>query len=298
MKKNILIAVTVIISIGLLVWGIEFLKGINLFKPSNHYYVKFEKVDGLNNAAPVTINGFAVGQVRELSYDYESHKISVLLNMNRDLKIPQGTLAYINSSITGTASIELVISDSKEMLEVGGEIQGINESGMMDQLSDKVLPGIVNILPKVDSIMSSINSLVGDPALAASVQRLDIITAQLAESSKRLTALMNSLNQNVPGVMGNVNEIACNLNTTSSNLNEFTGNLNKMPLDSTINNLNTTIANLQAATNKLNDKNSSIGLLLNDKALYNNANHTIQSLDSLFVDIKKNPKRYLTVKIF
>lgn len=98
--------------------------------------------------------------------------------------------------------------------------------------------------------------------------------------------------------MNNVNGITSNLSTTTSNLDEFSANLNKMPLDSTVNNLNSTIANIQSLTEKLNDKNSTVGLLLNDKSLYNNADHAVASLDSLFIDIKKNPKRYINVKIF
>lgn len=298
MKKNILIAVTVIVSLGLLVWGIEFLKGANLFKPSNYYYVKFDQVNGLVQAAPVNINGFHVGQVKEMTYDYSTNKISVLLSLDRNLKLPVGTTAVINSSITGSASLSLNLTNESKYYEVGAEIEGVRASGLMDQITGNTLPQVNNMLPKVDSILASINSLVGNPALAASVSRLDAITLELAKSSQQLTLLMNTLNKNVPGVMSNVNGITTNLSSTTTNLDEFSTQLKYIKLDSTVNNLNNTIANLQAVTAKLNDKNSSLGLLLNDPTLYNNANNTVASLDSLFVDIKKNPKRYLTVKIF
>lgn len=298
MKKNILIAVTVIVSLGLLVWGIEFLKGANLFKPSNYYYVKFERVDGLVTAAPVTINGFNVGLVKEMTYDYSTNKISVLLSLNKDLKLPVGSTATIKSSLTGAASLSLNLSNESKYYEVGDEIEGVRANGLMDQITGNTLPQVNNMLPKVDSILSSVNALVGNPALAASVTRLDLITQELAKSSQQLTVLMNTINTNVPGVMNNVNGITSNLSSTTTNLDEFSTQLKYVKLDSTVNNLNSTIANLQAITAKLNDKNSSLGLLLNDPTLYNNANNTVASLDSLFVDIKKNPKRYLTVKIF
>ena len=298
MKKNILIAVTVLVSLGLLVWGIEFLKGINMFKPSNYYYAKFEKIDGLTQASPVTINGFQVGLVKEITFDYETNKISVMMSLDDELKIPVGTTAAVESSITGTSTLKLILGDNKQYVEVGGELQGVAPAGLMEQLAGNTLPQVNNMLPKVVSIMGNINGLVGNPALAQSISRLDAITLELAKSSHQLTLLMNNLNKNVPGVMNNVNGITSNLSTTTSNLDEFSANLNKMPLDSTVNNLNSTIANIQSLTEKLNDKNSTVGLLLNDKSLYNNADHAVASLDSLFIDIKKNPKRYINVKIF
>ncbi len=303
MKKNIVIAVTVLVSLGLLLWGIEFLKGVNLFKPANYYIAKFDKVEGLVEAAPVTINGFQVGQVREITYDYGTNRISVLMSMDTELKIPEGSIIYIKSSLLGSAGLELSLArGNNTYLKVGDEIKSVNDVGLMDMVTQNMMPQVNGMLPKVDSILGNVNALVGDPALAASVQRLDAITVELAKSSQQLTQLMNSLNNSVPGVMGNVNGIASNLSSTTNNLNAFSADLRNMPLDSTISNLNGTIANLQVLTgdlnNKLNDKNSSLGLLLNDKSLYYNADHAVSSLDSLFIDVKKNPKRYINLKIF
>lgn len=298
MKKNILIAATVLISLGLLIWGIEFLKGINLFKPANFYYVKFERVDGLVDAAPVTINGYQVGQVKEITYDYGTNQISVMLSLNPDLKVPVGSTAHIESSLTGTATLALSLTQDSKYLEVGGEMKGVVAGGIMDQLTGNIMPKVDGMLPKADSILGNINTLTANPALVASVARLDAITLELTRSAQQLNALLSSLNKSVPGVMNNVNGITTNLTGTTSNLNQFSSTLNNMPLDSTINNLNGTIANLQNITGKLNDKNSSLGLLLNDKSLYNNADHAVASLDSLFIDVKKNPKRYINLKIF
>ena len=98
--------------------------------------------------------------------------------------------------------------------------------------------------------------------------------------------------------MSNVNGITNNLTGASGNLTDFSASLKQMPLDSTINSLNATLANLQALSEQLNDKNSSLGKILNDRELYDNANHAIASLDSLLTDIKANPKRYINVKVF
>ncbi len=297
-NKNVKIAVTVLLSIALLYWGIEYLKGVNIFTPANFYYAKFESVDGLVEAAPVTVNGFKVGQIREIQYNFDENNVIVMLSMNKQMKIPVGSQVSIQSNITGAATLELQLSKNSTFLKVGDEIRGVNPPGLMDNVTDNVMPTVASILPKVDSIMTSLNTLLGSPHLAASVARLDAITAELAQSSRQLTMMMNSLNKSVPTVMTNVNGITSNLGDASGNINQFTTSLNKIPLDSTVNSLNKTVANLEQLSNQLNSPNSSLGLLLNDKSLYYDADHAITSLDSLLMDIKRNPKRYINIKVF
>ncbi len=297
-NKNVKIALTIIVSLCLLYWGIEFLKGVNLFKPANFYYAKFDKVDGLIEATPITVNGFQVGQVREIKYDYEKNKIMVMMSMNGDLKIPVGSNVAIQSGLIGSAQMVLTLGDNEACYKVGDEIPTIVPRGIMDKVTTEVLPSVGQIMPRVDSIMTSVNGLVGDPALVAAVARLDGITAELARSSQQLTQLLTSVNRSVPGVMNNVNGITSNLTATSSNLNQFSGTLNALPLDSTMAQVNATIANLNALSRQLNNPNSSLGMLINDKQLYTNATNAVATLDSLLADIKKNPKRYINVKVF
>lgn len=297
-NKNVKIALTIIVSLALLYWGIEFLKGVNLFKPANFYYAKFDKVNGLIDAAPITVNGFQVGQVREIKYDYATNKISVMMSMNRDLKIPVGSSVAITSGLIGSASMELTLGDNTAYYKVGDEIPSFVPQGLMDKVKTEVLPGVGGLVPKVDSIMSSVNGLVGNPALVAALARLDGITADLSRSSQELHTLLVSLNRSVPAVMGNVNGITTNLNGTTENLQTFSTTLKDLPLDSTMAQVNATIANLTALSQQLNNPNSSLGMLINDKQLYVNATNAVATLDSLLADIKKNPKRYINVHVF
>ena len=305
MKKNIIIAITVVLGLCILYWGISFLKGINLFEPANHYYARFERVDGLVTAAPVTVNGFQVGQVKEIQYDYKTNKIAVLLNMNKNMVIPEGSTVSMVSSLMGSASLALTLGPGPGVVKKGSDIPTAITSGLLDKITSETMPTINGIMPKVDSVMDNINGLTGDPALAASVARLDAITAQLAQASMELTRLMQGLNQQVPGVMGKVDNVmgkvdglAGNLNGTASNLNQFSSSLNQMQLDQTVAQLNATLANLKQITSQLNDKNGSMGKLINDPALYDNANNLINSLDSLLTDLKAHPKKYVNIKVF
>ena len=304
-KKNVLIGLTVVVSICILYWGIEYLKGINLLKPANFYYAKFEKVNGLTVASPVTVNGFKVGQVREITYDYDTNQISVELSFEKGLKIPDGSTITFSNELLGAAALQLNLGASKTYREVGSVIPTQMQGGLMDKVGNDMMPALVSILPKVDSIVGSVNQILANPAIAASVTRCDAITRELAASSAQLTELMASLNKAIPGMVHNANGVLANANaltgdlrTTTGNLNTITGNLKELPLDTTLNRINATLANVQRLTTKLNNENSSLGMLLNDKKLYQNATSTVASLDSLLQDVKKHPKKYVTIKVF
>jgi len=297
LNKNVKIALTVLVGLALLYWGINYLKGINLLTPTNYFYTEVESTDGLLTAAPITVNGFQVGQVREINYDYDKNKITVMLSMNKEMKIPEGSTINMVSGLMGGASLVLNLGDGPAM-KTGSYIPTTDVPGLMDHVTDNVMPMVGNILPKVDSIMGNVNLLTSDPALAAALSRLDGITRQLQASAQQLNVLMNGLNRSVPGVMSDVNGITSNLTGATGNLNEMSSSLKQLPLDSTVNALNATLANLKALSEQLNDKNSTLGKVMNDRELYDNANHAIASLDSLLIDIKAHPKRYINVKVF
>lgn len=290
--KEVLIAIAVIVSIGLLYWGINYLKGVNLFTPTNYYTVSFEKVNGLKVSAPVTINGFQVGLVSNVSYDYNDGNIDVELSLDKKLRLPVGSEAMIETDMLGTSTIALVLSNEKDnFYEVGADIPGKLQGGLMDNVSNELLPSVSQLLPKVDSILASVNNLLANPALNESVTRLDQITSNLEQ-------LTSQLNKSVPGIFNNVNTLTEDLKTVSGNLSDMTTELNAVPLDSTMRSINETMANLKEITDALKSDNSSLGLLMNDNGLYNHLDQTVLSLDSLFKDIKTNPKRYINVKVF
>jgi phospholipid/cholesterol/gamma-HCH transport system substrate-binding protein len=296
-NKNVKIALTVLTGLVLLYWGVNYLKGINLLTPANRFYTEVDNTEGLLQAAPVTVDGFQVGQVKEITYDYKKHKITVMMAMDKDMTIPEGTTVNMVSGLLGGTSLELSLGDGPA-LESGSYIPTTKLPGLMDNVTENVMPMVNQVMPKVDSIMANVNALTGDPALAAALARLDGITRQLQISAQQLTTLMNGLNRSVPGVMNNVNGITNNLTGATGNLTDLSTSLKELPIDETMNKLNATLANLEQLSVQLNDKNSTLGKVMNDRELYDNANHAIASLDSLLTDIKAHPKRYINVKVF
>lgn len=300
--KEVIIGITVLFSLLILFFGIDYLKGINLFKAANYYYASFTNVAGLAQSAPVTVNGFKVGLVREINYEYDNPgHVRVELSLDRELRIPKGTQAVIATDMLGTASIELKMSAHPDYHNVGDVLEGVESSGLMDNVSE-LMPTIMSIAPHIDSLVISLNAIAGDPALLNAVHRLDIIMANLETSTALLNRSMSALPAIVThanGTMANVEQISANLNQVSEALAVISNDLKNMPLDSTMHNINSITANLDLATKQLNSTNSSLGMLLNDPSLYHNINNSAAHIDSILIDLKRQPKRYIpSIKVF
>ena len=293
--REVIIGLCVICAIVVLVVGIEFLKGVNVFKPANFYIAEYENVAGLETAAPVTIDGYKVGQVREINFNYENPgKIEVVLALNKNLRIPTDSKAIIGSTLLSGSFVAIKLGRSKEFLEVGENIPTEMEPDLMSSISNNVMPAIADIMPKVDSLLVSLNRVASDPALLTSIKSIEGITANLEDASLNINLMMR---RQVPGVLDHVNAIAMNLDTISGDLSALSAQLKALPISSTMENVNLMSQNLTKFSDKLNDPNSSLGLLMNDPALYNQLNRVAADVDSLIVDIKRNPKRYISIKL-
>ncbi len=295
-KKEVVIGLCAILTLALLFFGIDYLKGVNVFKAANYYYATYTNVNGLAVSAPVTVNGFKVGQVREINYEYDNPgHVKVELSLDRQLKVPKGTKALLVTDMLGTATIKLEMSASGDYHTVGDNLIAETPGGLMESVSEDILPSVAAIAPKVDSLISSLNLLVSDPALLSSIKRLDAITANLETSTRALNASIASL----PPVMNNVRTLSDNAASISCRLDTFAATLNGAPIDSTIRNLYATTESLRQLTDELNSPNSSLGKLIKDPALYDGVTLIMSDLDSILVDLKRQPKRYIPpIKIF
>lgn len=293
-RKEVLIGLIILIALAILFVGIDFLKGINVFKAANYYVATYTNVEGLAVSAPVSVNGFKVGQVREINYEYDNPgHVKVEISLDKNLKVPYGTQAVIKTDMLGTSTIELKMGADPAFHAVGDELEGVVASGLMDNVTNSLLPSVGNIMPKIDSLLTNLNAVVGDPALLNSMKRLDNITANLEAATSRLSVVMAKL----PAVTSDVKDITSNLVKGSDDLTKLTEKISGIPVDSLADNIAAITANLKELSEQLNDPNSTVGKLTHDPALYNNINSTISSLDSLFIDIKKNPKRYISIKL-
>ena len=294
-NKEFAIGLSVILAILILIFGIDFLKGINLFKPAHYYVAYYDNVDELTVSSPVLIQGYKVGQVREVNFNYKKPgKIEVVMAVDKNLQLPAGSVAKIGTTLLSGAQIELSLGAGPDLLPSGSEVPTSVNPGLMSSIQDGLMPSITGILPKVDSLLYNLNLLVADPALSASIQRLDGITNNLLSTTQGLNSTMNS---QVPRLANNAVKVTQSLDTIVGNLGQLSYQLKSLPLDATVDNVNQLTANLSLFSRQLNDKNSTLGLLTSDPELYNRLNQVSADIDSLIVDIKKNPKRYISIKL-
>ncbi len=294
-NKEFVIGLSVIVAILILIFGIDFLKGINLFRPAHYYVAYYDNVDELTVSSPVLINGYKVGQVREVNFNYtKPGKVEVVMALDKNLKLPVGTRADIGTTLLSGARIELAMGKGPELLPSGSELQTGVKEGLMNSVQDGLMPALTGILPKVDSLLYNLNVLVADPALSASIGRLDGITANILATTQGLNTTMNN---QVPRLANNTVKITQSLDTIVGNLGTLSYQLKALPIDATVENVNQLTANLAQFSKQLNDKNSTLGLLTSDPELYHQLNRVSADIDSLLVDIKKNPKRYISIKL-
>ncbi len=290
--KEIKIALVSILGIVVLFFGMQFLKGLSLFSNDNSYYVAFTDATGLSESAPVYANGYRVGVVKALDYDYSPQgRITAVVGLNKQMHLPRGSHAELASDLLGNIKVNLVLSDDPiNMLAAGDTIQGCQETGLMTKVGE-IMPVLMNIAPKLDSIMSSLNMLLADPALHNTLHNVEGMTDNLNATSRELRTLSASLNREMPVMMTKANGVL-------DNTEQLTGNLAQIDVVGLTAKVNQTLANVEQMTQKLNSTEGTLGLLMRDRQLYDNLTATAASADSLMTDLKAHPKRYVHFSIF
>ncbi len=290
--KEVKIGVVSIFGIVVLFYGLQFLKGLSIFANDDNYYVKFTDVSGVAASTPVYANGYKVGVVEEVVYDYSPQgKIVAVVGLNNQMRLPRGSRAEISSDLLGNIKINLLLGDDPiNMINKGDTIPGSAELGMMAKIG-QMMPTIEAMMPKLDSILTSLNALLADPALQNTLHNAEGMTGNLNATSNELRTLSASLNREVPSMMQKANGVL-------DNTQQLTGNLAAVDVAAMTASINQTLANVNEMTSKLNSTEGTLGLLMRDPSLYNHLNATMISADSLLIDLKAHPKRYVHFSIF
>lgn len=290
--KEVQIALVAVAGIAVLFFGLQFLKGLSIFSSSNNYYVVFDDVSGLSSSSPVYANGYKVGVVTDVTYNYATNKgVVATVSLDKQLNLAKTSRAEISTDMMGNTKVNIILGDAAlGMAAPGDTISGGAELGALGMAADMV-PDIQKMLPKLDSILARINILLADKSLDASLHNVEDITANLTVTTAQLNMLMASLNQRMPTMMDKADGVL-------GNADKLTEKLAAIDYAATLAKVDATLNNVEEMTAKLNSKEGTLGLLMRDPSLYNNLNSTMRSADSLLIDLKAHPKRYVHFSIF
>jgi len=293
LNRELRVGIMAVVAIFILYFGLNFLKGIDIFSPISYYYASYENIGGLVASSPVYIKGYKVGQVEKIQYDFTKEVAFVVkISVSKDIQIPKGAKVELyDEGLMGGKALQLVyapVSSNDKFYTSGDTVESQVGGGLMAQISGSLMPKIESISTQADSLLRSVRVLIESNEIKNSLTSIEKTTSDLAVSSAQLKSLMKN---DMPRIVKDVNGL-------TGDFKEVSGNLKKIDFAATFASINQTIANLNLITEQVKNPNGSIGLLLNDKELYNHLNNTASSADQLLIDLKQNPKRYVHFSLF
>lgn len=293
-------------------WGINFLKGKNIFSPNNVYYAVFTSIDGLENTNDVLINGFKVGLVKSIEFkDIRSGKFLVTLLIGKKYEIPRKTVAkLISNDIMGGKAIKLEVSPDTEYYQPGDTLPSAIEVGLIDQLGHQMVP----VKQKAEKLMVDLDSSLkvftevfnesNREQLNQGIVNLNKSLYHLSQSTAVLDTMLNTPKGSLRNIFTNVESISNNLKKNNKELTNIIQNfssvsdsLAKVNIVQTMTKLDASLKDLNAILLKVNSGEGTLGSLVNNDTLYNNLESASKGLDLLLKDIKNNPKRYVNFSI-
>ena len=289
-SRNALIGLAFIASIAMLYFGINFLKGVNVFQQQHRYYIMLNDVTGLLVSSPIYLQGYQIGLVNNIRMaNTNPVEFVVGLNFVENIPIPRDSHVEYSVDVFGASSVNLVLGVSNQMFQPGDTLRGNREVGLMDGISS-IMPQADAVLGNVDSLLMTMNRLLSNPVWEQAMKGIAGTIEQLNRSSESLNRIMGAVENDLAAISNNMNEISGNLKTLSENLGQ-------LELQNTFTNIDKMVGNLNALTAKLNSNDNSIGRLMHDTSLHDSLIVTLSSAAQLLNNIRQYPDRYLSVRV-
>lgn len=289
-SREVKIGLTGIIALVVLYLIITFLQGANLFSTQDTYYINFRNAKALAKSSPVYADGYNVGIVSNIRYDYDRPGSGVIveISVEHGMRVPAGTVAVLDEAMLGGCTLNLMMGNSPvERFSPGDTIPSQANNGLMARAAE-LMPKLEQTMAKVDTLLTTLNTVVGDSNIQAILVNARQLTASLGQSSRDLNHLLEN----------EVPTMTRTFNRAGENVVALTDSLKQLDLSATMAKVDGVMDDVRQMTTQLNSKDNNIGLLLNDTTLYGNLNRTTQGAANLLEDLKANPKRYVHFSVF
>ena len=291
-RQTVKIGFFTLLAIVILYLGITYLKGLSISARSKTYYVAMNDVTGINVATRVFVNGYKVGSVRKMDYDYRNNGETILtLTLDPDIKLPQGTQVQVAQTLLSGALVNLVLPEVETGVYLNAKdtipMSTRRSAKSLEQLQSEFVPRLSTTLSRMDSVLLQANAILSNPNIEPTLADVRQSAQHINASSAQLQQSLRSL----PTIMGRIDH-------TSANVESFASRLDSLQLQETVANLESTSRELKSFTQRLNQSDGTVGRLLNEDGLYNRIDSVTTSLDALIRDIKANPKKYVKLSLF
>ena len=294
-NKELKIGILAVITGVALYFGFNFLKGEDFFSSTNKYTIYYDNVDGLTISNPVLVKGFAVGRVKSINLSQEgaNKKLQVIIDVRDDIPVGDSTKAILTSSdLLGGKAIVLELGNSTRKYVTGDVVKGTTERSITEELEMRAKP----VLNTLDTALHNFSHFI-DPEDKQSIkmtlkhmERTSILVEKMAAENRKT---FNEVGDQLKGVMESFAETEKKIAPLLDKMGVFTDSLNTLHLANTIADVESAIANMNAILVKVNSKDGTIGMLMNDKALYNQLNKSLQNLDSLVNHMNEHPDHFM-----
>ena len=303
----------VVISSLILIWGINFLKGKNFFIEENYYFVVYDRIDGLKVSNPVSINGYKIGQVKEINFlPDNSGRLLVKLVLSNKFNLPKKTTARIFSSdLMGTKEIKLIIGKTKEHHIVGDTLLADIEGSITEQVSVQMLPlkkkaeDLMQEMEKAIEVVKYVFNEKTRENLNKSFASIKSAVYNLEHSSSTLDTLVTSEKGKLERIFSNVESISQNLKDNNEQITKIINNFSSISdtilqseIASTITNADKALSEINVIVEKINKGEGTMGMLINNDTLYNHLEDASYNLNRFVEDLRINPKRYVHYSLF
>ena len=300
-NKEIKIGFLAIIGIMMSVFSYNYLKGINLFEKNRKFKVTYSKVDGLSMSNPVTLSGFKIGKVHKINFNPENtRELIVDIIIENDVIFPKTSTAELyETGLIGGKAIAIIPdykNDSTIALD-GDFLKGVLKPGLTE-LVNQILPQVQlqleSVMQSAEVVFENVNKLFDEETkteLKSSIKEFSLLTQNLSNTSQKVS---NLIEKSAPGIELTIND----LKDTSNNLKSITDSVSKKDISDLTNNLNELVKNLNKVSKNLNNSNGTMGMLIQDKSIYENLEKATNELNILIEDVKLNPSRYINFSVF
>ncbi|HEY4323337.1 MAG TPA: MlaD family protein [Mucilaginibacter sp.] len=301
------IGVLTAIAITVLILGYSFLRGNDIFSSSNKFYAVYKSVDGLSVSKPVLVNGFPIGRVSNMKLLPDGRTI-VEFKIEQQYNVPSNTLAkLVSTDLLGSKAIVFDYGNSNVNIQDRDTLRADIEGSLAESLQPIQMKA-ENLITKLDSTLASVNRIL-NPDFQRNVDRSFLSIANslqtLEGTTKKIDALIGGETTRINTILANTEAVSGNLKNSTEHLTGITANSEKITSDiansnikQTLENANKATAGLQAVIAKINSGKGSLGMLVNDDKLYKNLTNASASLDKLLIDLKENPKNYVSFSVF